>query len=150
MKRSTCAIVFTILYSAAVSAAGDYRAGHAAFESKDYYNAYKEWVTAAAEGDSRSQYRLSKMFLRGEGLPKRRNVATKLFIAAADQGHKGATTMLAKLAERGDRRAQKWASRNAIMVQSAPADEKEAEQAEKAEETVDSPSFNFLDRLFGQ
>lgn len=153
MKSTTMVLCFGLLCGSA-ALAGDYYAGYAAFESGNYYDAYKEWVSAAAEGDRLSQARLAKMFESGTGLPKRIGLATKLYISAADKGHKGSIIKLNDMAQAGNRRAQYWVSRNQSKVADVvdQGDEAEieavAEQNEEQPETSKSPLADLLESLF--
>ena len=117
--------------------AGDYYAGVAAFQSKDYYHAYKEWSEAAAKGDARATHRLGMMFEAGKGLPKNERMYTALYMAAAEQNHKGAIRRLKRLANKGNKRAARWVAKNpmkAKAVKTAPSDPKKAEETNQAEE----------------
>lgn len=144
--------------------AGDYLAGYAAYESGDYYTAYKEWTAAASEGHRAAQHRLGRMFEEGKGLPQRPKIATKLYIAAADQGYNPAIHRLGVLAEGGDPRAKKWvalreeqqaaAEKRRAAETKQKAEEKKASDAAVAEadeeqDEQDTPSsLNFLEKLF--
>ncbi len=66
-------------------------------------------LMAASEGHRAAQYRLGRMFDQGKGLPQRPKIATKPYIAAAEQGYNPAIHRLWVLAEEGDARARRWA-----------------------------------------
>jgi len=52
------------------------------------------YCEAAGYGSAEAQYRLGKMFLAGQGLPRNIPVAATLFSIAAGNGHRGAQAML--------------------------------------------------------
>ncbi len=98
-----------------------------AYTAKDYKTAFKNWSSAAAQGDAEAQDRLGFLYSNGQGMPQDYKEAAKWYSKAAEQGNtdalyalgemysdgKGvpqddakAFTLYRKLAEKGDMFAQ--------------------------------------------
>jgi TPR repeat protein len=67
-------------------AAGDYRAGKAAYQRGDYATALGEWLPLAQRGDASAQYNLGVMHAEGRGVPRDDAAAVRWYRKAADQG----------------------------------------------------------------
>jgi TPR repeat protein len=98
MRRFAILVVALVAASAAVQA-GFYEAEEA-YERGDYATALREWRSLAADGDPESQFRVGRMYARGEG--ERSDVdAAKWYRMAAERGHPSAQNNLALLYESG-------------------------------------------------
>lgn len=69
-----------------ISASADFEAGSRAFETKDYSTAFSQWKTAADQGNTKSQYRLGKLYEEGRGIPQNYVQAHLYYNLAAAQG----------------------------------------------------------------
>ena len=69
-------------------------------QSKSLVRAAMLYCEAAGFGSSEAQYRLGKMFLAGQDIPKSIPIAATLFAMAAIMGHSGAQAMLLLTGER--------------------------------------------------
>jgi len=142
-------VLLMLFLSTTVYAAGDYFAGYAAYQSKDYYNAYKEWAGAAEAGDPRAMYRIGKMFEKGVGLPKQPAYAKKMYRSAANKGHKASIKTLVAMADAGDRNAKKWVDNHPKQVDKVLGSKKKVSIADaelEAEKEELSP-FDFIGNL---
>jgi TPR repeat protein len=59
------------------------------FSRGDYKAAYRDWTTAAGQGNGAAMYNLGVMSLTGKGGPKDITAAAKWFKASAEAGHSG-------------------------------------------------------------
>ncbi|MBL8556276.1 MAG: SEL1-like repeat protein [Phenylobacterium sp.] len=60
-----------------------------AFARGDYKAAFRDWSTAAGQGNGAAMYNLGVMSLTGKGAPKDVNAAARWFKSSADAGHSG-------------------------------------------------------------
>src|SRR5689334_19885630 len=75
--------------------------GDAAFQVKNYAEAYNEWKPLAEQGSAQAQTSLGILFANGWGVDQDYGVAMKLYQLAADQGFASAQYNLARLYELG-------------------------------------------------
>lgn len=66
--------------------AGPLEDGHAAFNSKNYSEAYRLWLPLATNGDAEAQYNLALLLMKGMGVAKDERKALEWFHKAAHQG----------------------------------------------------------------
>lgn len=76
----------SLAFSVAV-AAGDFEAGHKAYDAGDFDKAMAVWAPAAETGDAGSQYGMGLLYSEGIVVPMDDNEALKWFGLAADQGY---------------------------------------------------------------
>lgn len=92
----------------------DFKRGLGAYKQGDYVTALKEWEPLAEQGDALAQFKLGRMYARGEGVPKNYTTAFKLFTLAAEQGNADAQNNLGVSYIQGEgvlknpREALKW------------------------------------------
>ncbi len=96
--RGVAAVLFAAATATALAA--DFHEGLAAHRRGDYEAALREWRPLAAQGDAESQYRLARMYSRGEGVRDDAEAA-RWYRRAADQGHPQAQNNLGVLYEEG-------------------------------------------------
>lgn len=101
------------LVAGPVAVAADYYAGLEAYEQGDYETAVREWKPLAAEGHVEAQYRLGRLYFRGEGV-RDDGEAARWYREAAEQGHAESQNNLALMYEAGrgvpqdDAEAARW------------------------------------------
>lgn len=93
--------VFMLGLIAGVSAAQDFKAGHAAASRGDFAAAIAHWQPLAQRGEPGAQYNLGMLYGRGDGVPKDLAVAAKWFLAAAEQGQVDAQARIGAMYARG-------------------------------------------------
>jgi TPR repeat protein len=79
-------VIVLWLVLATLAAAGDFQAGLAAYERKDFAAALKEWQPLADKGDASAQYNLGLMYAKGEGVGQDFKRAAEWYEKAAQQG----------------------------------------------------------------
>ena len=90
--------------------------GYDAYEKEDFEAALKHWTKAAGKGDAEAQYRLGRLYDRGEGTEMDPATALIWYTKAAEQGVQEAQTNLGVLYDTGrgtevnDRAAARWFS----------------------------------------
>ncbi|MCW8943278.1 MAG: hypothetical protein OQL27_00820 [Sedimenticola sp.] len=106
MKRSCiklCFIIGSILWSVALSAAqSSIQLGYAAFEKKQWRDAYEYWVPEADKGDARAQYYLSILFSKGLGVEQSEETALTFLTLAAEGGFATAQYQLGNNYQHGE------------------------------------------------
>ena len=75
--------------------------GHDAYEKEEYQQALKHWTKAAGKGDAEAQYRLGRLYDRGEGTEENAVLALEWYTKAAEQGVQEAQTNLGVLYDLG-------------------------------------------------
>jgi TPR repeat protein len=90
-----------VLLLAAVPAFADTAAGLAAFKSKDYLRAYKEWKAGAEAGQAEAQFDLGVLYAQGLGVQRDLNQAASWYRKSADQGNAEAQFALGQMYARG-------------------------------------------------
>ena len=75
-----------LLLCSAVSFAGEFEDGVAAYVRGDYKTAFSMFTNAANKGDAEAQNMLGLMYINGRGVPQDYNQAASWFRKAADQG----------------------------------------------------------------
>ena len=80
-------LVIVCLLSVPEIASADYYDGIRAYDSADYALAASDWLTAASQGDLKSQYRLAQLYEQGVGVPQDFVQAHRWYNIAASQGH---------------------------------------------------------------
>jgi len=80
--------------------AADFYRGLDAYERGDYEAALREWRPLAEEGDAESQYRIARMYYRGEGIQDDAEAA-RWYRAAAKGGHPVSQNNLGLMYEQG-------------------------------------------------
>ena len=116
MKRFILSLSVAACLSAALTlpAFADFDKGWAAYESKQYSEALREFNKAAQQGDTSAQFNLGVMYANGRGVPQDHREAVKWFRLAAEQGHALAQNNLGVMYEEGrgvpqdHREAVKW------------------------------------------
>jgi TPR repeat protein len=94
------AILAVALAAATGAVQGGFYEAEEAYERGDYATALLEWRSLAADGDPESQFRVGRMYARGEG--ERSDVdAVKWYRMAAERGHPSAQNNLALFYESG-------------------------------------------------
>src|SRR6266404_407167 len=89
--------VSTILVCAGLSAGADLASANRAYEQKDYATALQGFMVLAEQGDADAQLTLGSMFLKGRGVLKDPEKATKWFKASAVQGNAAAQFFLGSI-----------------------------------------------------
>ncbi len=80
-------IVAMMLWNGAISGALDpIQQGYAAFERKQWRDAYEYWVPEADKGDARAQYYLSILFSKGLGVEQSQETALTFLTLSAEGG----------------------------------------------------------------
>jgi TPR repeat protein len=64
----------------------DFQKGLAAYNSRDYATALREWTQLAKQGDADAQYSLGVMYNNGRGVLQDYEAAVKWYTLAAGQG----------------------------------------------------------------
>lgn len=82
-------------------ARADFNAGMAAYERGDFTTAMAEWLPLAEAGDAEAQYRVGRLYGRGEGVNEDKAEALVWYELAAGQDHPVATSALGLYSERG-------------------------------------------------
>jgi TPR repeat protein len=115
MKRTILAGAFVaLLGSAGVSWSADFEKGIAAYKSKDYASALREFKPLAQQGNAEAQLRLSWLYANGQGVPQDYKTAVKWYRLAAKQGNAPAQYNLGLMYSKGrgvvqdDKTAVKW------------------------------------------
>ena len=90
-----------VLLLAAMPAWADTAAGLAAFKSKDYLKAYREWKTAADAGQAEAEFDLGVLYAQGLGVLRDLNAAASWYRKSADQGNAEAQFALGQMYARG-------------------------------------------------
>lgn len=113
MHPSLFSILIAMPVLAAFPSFAGFEEGEAAYRAGDYISAYKEWTSAARDGDARAQYALGDLYRRGKGVGANAALAAEWIRKAARAGHRPARTALGELhlAGHGVRRdlASAWA-----------------------------------------
>jgi len=65
---------------------GGFDEGLTAYNAEEYATALLEWMPLAEEGDAKAQFRIGRMYLGGDGVPKNHKEAARWFRKAAEQG----------------------------------------------------------------
>lgn len=78
-----------------------YAEGDAAFQRKDYATAFREFSTAAAQGNAQAQGALGLLYLRGLGVAEDLRQAEQWFRKSANQGQPGSQWMLGTMYDSG-------------------------------------------------
>ena len=112
---------------AAPANADDTSAGLKAFHAGDYDTAYREWKTAAAQGDASAQFNLGMLFWKGVGVRKDSQEAVRLFRLAADQGLAQAEFQLGLMREQGSGLPQDYAEAQRMYQLAASRGDSDAE-----------------------
>ena len=82
-----CLISGVLLWSAALSGAENpIQSGYAAFEKKQWRDAYEYWVPEADKGDAKAQFYLSILFSKGLGVEQSEETALTFLTLAAEGG----------------------------------------------------------------
>jgi len=90
-----------VLTLAAMPVFADTPAGLAAFKSKDYQRAYKEWKAAADAGQAEAQFDLGVLYAQGLGVRRDLTEAAFWYRRAAEQGNAEAEFALGQMYSRG-------------------------------------------------
>ena len=112
MKNILYTIILSFLFSSHVFA--DFQAGVNAVIAGDYETAYKEFRSAAEQGDTGAQYNLGLMYAEGLSVTQDYKEAVKWYRLAAEQGDAGAQRNLGVMYYEGkgvtqdDKEAVKW------------------------------------------
>ena len=93
MKNILYTIILSFLFSSSVFA--DFEAGMDAYEIGHYKTAYKEFRSAAEQGDPAAQFQLGQMYSGGEGVTRDYQEEVKWYRLSAEQGYPKAMFMLA-------------------------------------------------------
>lgn len=94
MRLTPSPSAFALLALSSTGALGAFDEGAAAYRAGNYQAAFKEWNTAAQQGDVDAQYNLGCLYVRGEGVAKNSAWAVEWLQRAADQGDFDAATLL--------------------------------------------------------
>src|ERR1043166_4049936 len=89
--------VSTILACAGLSAGADLASANRAYEQKDYAVAFREFTVLAEQGNADAQFILGNMYMKGQGVLKDPEQATKWFKASATQGNADAQFFLGSI-----------------------------------------------------
>ena len=101
-SMKTVTLLLAALSAADLALAADFHEGLAAYTRGDYATALSEWQPLARAGDAEAQYRIARLYSRGEGVPERDDAtALKWYRAAAEQGHLRAENDLGVVLELG-------------------------------------------------
>jgi len=84
-------LVFCLLLAAPLPARADFDAGVAAYERGDFEAAMTEWLPLAEAGDAEAQYRIGRLYDRGEGVEESSRNALHWYKISAENGHKSGT-----------------------------------------------------------
>ncbi|MDB9845091.1 sel1 repeat family protein [Burkholderiaceae bacterium] len=84
MKKLLTALTFSL---AATVWAGDFEAGVAAYERRDFKMAFTFFQKAADQGDVVAQYNIATMYELGEGVSRNTVEANRIFKIAAERGN---------------------------------------------------------------
>jgi TPR repeat protein len=76
--------------------------GLVAYDGGDFATAFKEWLPLAEQGNAKAQFRLGRMYRKGEGGTYDALDAVNWFRKAAEQGHADAHTSLGAMYYNGD------------------------------------------------
>jgi uncharacterized protein len=123
VTRVTAVLVSSLFLVCPVSWAG-FAEGEAAYVSRDYARAMREWSTAAEQGDPRAQYRLAILYDQGQGTEQNIPEALKWARVAAENGEADAQFALGVLLALGgkypkdDVEAAKWFARGVASAES--------------------------------
>jgi hypothetical protein len=90
-----------VLTLVAMPVFADTAAGLAAFKSKDYQRAYKEWKAAADAGQAEAQFDLGILYAQGLGVRRDLTEAAFWYRKAAEQGNAEAEFALGQMYSRG-------------------------------------------------
>ena len=107
MKNILYTIILSFLFSSSVFA--DFQAGMDAYLADDNATAYKEWKPLAEQGHAEAQYRIGRMYSRGDtgyihepfGVTQDFKEAVKWYRLGAEQGHVGAQYSLGLIYDAG-------------------------------------------------
>ena len=94
-------VLFIALVVAPAPSRADFAAGLKAYGAGDFKTAMKEWLPLAQAGDAEAQFRVGRLYGRGEGVVANGVMAEKWYRRAHEQGHLKATNNLALLYDEG-------------------------------------------------
>ncbi len=86
-----------VVLLAATPVFADTAAGLAAFKSKDYQRAYKEWKAAADAGQAEAQFDLGVLYAQGRGVRRDLTEAANWYRKSAEQGNAEAEYALGQM-----------------------------------------------------
>lgn len=89
-----------------------------AYNRMDFEQAYQIWTPLAEAGNAEAQYRVGRLFGRGEGVKRSPRTASDWFRKAAEQEHSPARTTLAILLLAGEGVPQDSASAISLLLES--------------------------------
>jgi uncharacterized protein len=101
MKKFFRFAVAALVLAPTTSAAQDFDAGWAAFNSGDYATALREWTPLAKQGDDRAQFNLGSMYHTGRGVWQDHVEAARWYRLAAEQGNANAQYNLGNMYNTG-------------------------------------------------
>ena len=103
LQRATTALIFSLCLVGTPAHAqfGFFKSalekGHDAYAKEDYAGALKHWTKAASKDDAEAQFRLGRLYDRGEGMDEDPATALIWYTKAAEQGVEEAQTNLGVL-----------------------------------------------------
>ena len=80
---------------------GALQKGYDAYDKEDYEKALQLWTKSAEKGNAEAQYRLGRLYDRGEGTEENPVLALEWYTKAAEQGVEEAQTNLGALYDLG-------------------------------------------------
>jgi TPR repeat protein len=107
MKRILASVFLCLLLATPAEAGFD--EGKAAYDSKDYATALREFRPLAEQGLANAQYNLGLMYDKGRGVAQDIAAAAQWFSKAATQGHGAAQSLLGFMYRTGQGVAQDYA-----------------------------------------
>jgi len=110
-------------------ARADFDAGMAAYERSDFELAMREWLPLAKAGDAEAQYRIGRLFDRGEGVEVNYEEAFAWNRKAANQGHIVAMYNLGVFYREGEGTFQDYAQSAAWFRKAAERGHREAQSS---------------------